>query len=310
MRISIMGLPERGTAVAPVLRDIVEAEAYGLSGYWLAHTVGVDALTVLAMAGMRTEHIGLGTFVVPTYPRHPTAMAQQALTTQSACDGRLTLGIGLSHRVAMEGRLGFNWNFPIRHMREYLTILNALLHREPIHFEGTEFTVREYEVTIDGVTPPDVIVAALGPQMLRLTGKMARGTALWMGGPEYIRTRAAPILTEAANEAGKPAPRIIAGLPVCVTDQPDETRQRAAKHFEVYGRLPSYRSILDLEGATGPEDVALIGDEHTVRAGIEALKAAGATEFAGAVFASSDQERQTTLQVLRDIHETASPLEG
>jgi 5,10-methylenetetrahydromethanopterin reductase len=304
MRISIMGLPERGHAVGPVLRSIEEAEAYGLSGYWLAHTTGVDALTVLALAGTCTSRIELGTFVVPTYPRHPAAMAQQALTTQSACDGRLILGIGLSHRVVMEGRLGFDWDHPIRHMREYLTVLNALLNGEPLEFEGTEFTVRGYAIAIDQVTPPDVVVAALGPQMLRLTGSMASGTALWMGGPEYIRTQAAPILTESAQKAGRPAPRIIAGLPVCVTEAVEATRERAAQHFQVYGRLPSYRAILDKEGASGPEDVALIGDEETVRAGINALKAAGATDIAGAIFASTDQEREATLRVLRDIQES------
>jgi F420-dependent oxidoreductase-like protein len=300
MRICIMGLPARGEGVASALREIEETERLGFAGYWLAHTIGVDALTLLAMAGRSTERIGLGTFVIPTYPRHPSAVAQQALTTQDACGGRLTLGIGLSHRAVMQDRLGFDWDYPIRHMREYLTTLNGLLRQDDFEFVGEEFTIRGYRVAIDDVAPPDVVVGALGPQMLRLTGRLADGTALWMGGPRYIADRVVPTIGKAACSAGRPAPRIIAGLPVCVTDRPADVRARAAASFEIYGRLPSYRAILDLEGAEGPEDVALIGSADEVYERLRNLHNAGATEFAGAIFAETATERDATLEVLRD----------
>ncbi len=263
MRIGIMVLPGRGEPVASTLKQIEDAEQHGFASLWLAHTIGVDALTVLALAGQQTENIELGTFVVPTYPRHPSAIAQQALTVQALSGGRLTLGIGLSHRAVMEDRLGFDWDHPIRHMREYLTSLAPLLRQEAFHFEGEEFTVRDYQLVIADASPPSVLVAALGPQMLRLTGRMADGTAIWMGGPRYIAEQVVPQIGEAACGAGRPAPRVVAGLPICVTDRPDEVRARAAHVYEVYGRLPSYRAILDREGVDGPEHVA--ADRQRVR---------------------------------------------
>lgn len=299
MRISVMGLPGRGEDVISVLRQIEEAEQLGFAGFWLAHTIGVDALTLLAMAGLRTERIELGTFVIPTYPRHPAAIAQQALTTQAACHGRLVLGIGLSHRGVMQDRLGFNWDHPIRHMREYLATLDGLLRQEEFIFEGEEFIIRGYQLVLDQASPPSVVVGALGPQMLRLAGQRADGTALWMGGPDYIANQVKPIISESAQGAGRPTPRIIAGLPVCVTNRPAETRARAAHAYAIYGRLPSYRAVLDREGAAGPEDVALIGSASEVHAGLLALRDAGATDFAGAIFAASEGERLATLEVLR-----------
>jgi F420-dependent oxidoreductase-like protein len=304
MRIGIMVLPGRGERSASVLRQIEEAEQLGCAGLWLAHTIGVDALTLLAMAGSRTKRIELGTFVIPTYPRHPTALAQQALTTQDACGGRLVLGIGLSHRVVMQDRLGFDWDHPIRHMREYLIALDGLLRQQDFEFVGEEFTIRGYRVVIDGVPPPSVLVAALGPQMLRMTGRMADGTALWMGGPRYIAEQVVPVMGAAADKAGRPTPRVVAGLPVCVTERADEVRARAARVYEIYGRLPSYRAILDREGATGPENVALIGSAEEVRRGLQALVDAGATDFAGAIIASDERERAATLDVLRGFADT------
>jgi alkanesulfonate monooxygenase SsuD/methylene tetrahydromethanopterin reductase-like flavin-dependent oxidoreductase (luciferase family) len=137
--------------------------------------------------------------------------------------------------------------------------------------------------------------------MLRLTGRLADGTALWMGGPRFITEQVVPILGRAARDAARPAPRIVAGLPVCVTTRPEAARARAAKVYEVYGRLPSYRAILDREGAAGPEDVALIGSATDVRRGLRALADAGATDFAGAIFASDDGERGATFEVLREF---------
>jgi len=296
-----MVLPPRGERVARVLPQIVEAEQCGFASVWLAHTVGVDALTLLAMSGLQTNRIELGTFVIPTYPRHPAAMAQQALTTQDACGGRLVLGIGLSHRAVMQDRLGFDWDHPIRHMREYLTTLTGLLEQRQFDFEGDEFTVRGYQVIIDDVSPLRVLVAALGPQMLRLAGRAADGTALWMGGPNYVADQVVPILGKAARDSGRPSPRIVAGLPVCVTDRAREVRARASEVYEIYGRLPSYRSILDREGVAGPQDVALIGSAEEVRHGLRTLANVGVTDFAGAIFASEDRERAETLSVLREF---------
>ena len=299
MRIGLFVTPSESEELSSVVRRIGAAEARGFPSAWILNARGLDALTVLALAGRETGRIELGTFVVPTYPRHPAALAQQALTTQAATGGRLVLGIGLSHRVVMEGMLGFDWSRPVRHMREYLSCLTPLLSGEQARFRGEEFRVDGYGLTVPGATPPSILVAALGPQMLGLTGRMADGTAVWMGGPRYLAEYAVPTISAAAREAGRPTPRIVAGLPVCVTDRADEVRRRAVSLFERYGQLPSYRAILDREQVEGPADVALIGDEEEVTKGLRALEDAGATDFAAAIFAPRGEDAERTVALLQ-----------
>jgi 5,10-methylenetetrahydromethanopterin reductase len=298
MKIGLMLMSTMGGELDGLLGAIERAEALGFQSVWVPNIRGFDALTVLALAGPRTRAIELGTNVVPTYPRHPAALAQQALTTQAATGNRLTLGIGLSHRVTMEQQLGFDWSHPIRHMREYLTCLRALLSGEPATFSGEEYHIAGYQLTVPGAAPPPILVAALGPQMLRLAGRLADGTAIWMGGPRYLGERAVPTIARAAREAGRPAPRVLASLPVCVTDRGAAVRQAAAKAFARYGELPSYRAILDKEGAAGPADVSLIGDEGQVGAGLRAIAAAGATDLAASVFAPPGEDAQRTNSLL------------
>lgn len=299
MRIGVnLGLGGGVSDLEGLLRQIETAEARGLAGAWTPNIRAFDALTVLALAGPRTSRIELGTYVVPTYPRHPSALAQQALTVQAATGNRLTLGIGLSHRVLMEQSLGFDWSHPVRHMREYLQALDALLSGEPATFAGEEFRVKDYQISVPGATPPPVLVAALGPQMLRLAGQLAAGTAIWMGGPRYLARDCVPVIAEAARRAGRPAPRVLVGLPVSVTDRPEEVRRQAATAFERYGQLPSYRAILDKEGAAGPADVSLIGPEADVRAGVAALAAAGATDLVASVYAPRGESADRTLDLL------------
>lgn len=301
MKIGLMvPLPGDLPAPATVVEQIVRAETMGFLSAWAPNVRGGDALTMLAVAGARTSRIELGTFVVPTYPRHPTALAQQALTAAALAGGRLTLGIGLSHRVVMEEMLGFDWDRPIRHMREYLACLLPLLRGEAVEFRGEEFRINGYALAIPGGAAPPLLIAALGPQMLRLTGRHADGTAIWMGGPRYLAEHVVPVLNAAAREAGRPAPRILAGLPVCVTDRPDEARAHANTTFERYGQLPSYRAALDKEGAAGPADVALIGSATEVSAGIRRLAEAGATDLAAAVFALPGTDPAPTYALLQE----------
>lgn len=287
-------LPEPTTVVAQIRR----AEEWGFESVWAPNVRSGDALAVLAVAGAQTARIELGTFVVPTYTRHPVALAQQALTVAALTGNRLTLGIGLSHRVTMEGMLGFDWSKPIRHLREYLACLLPLLRGEEVTFAGEEYRINGYSLAIPGAEPPAILVAALGPQMLRLAGRQTAGTAVWMGGPRYLADHAAPTLTTAASEAGRPAPRILAGLPVCVTNRPAEARQFADQTFARYGQLPSYRAILDKEGADSPAEVALIGSAEEVRAGLRALSTAGATDLAAAVFTLPGDDPTPTYDLL------------
>jgi F420-dependent oxidoreductase-like protein len=299
MKIGVVIASANAPTIGAVLSQIQRAEARGFASAWLPSVRRHDALTTIALAGRMTETIELGTFVIPTYPRHPSALAEQALTTQAATGGRLTLGIGLSHRVSME-RLGFNWDRPVRHLREYLSCLMPLLRGEAVTFTGEEYQLDGAQVTVPDATPPPVLVAALGPQMLRVTGRLADGTAIWMGGPRYVAAHAAPEIIAAAREAGRPAPRILAGLVICVTDRAEAVRKQASSDFERYGELPSYRAVLDREqdGAT-PGDVSLIGDEAAVRASFDELRAAGVTDLAVSVYAPPGEDRERTYAFLK-----------
>jgi 5,10-methylenetetrahydromethanopterin reductase len=301
MKIGLMIATTGSNDLDGVLGQIEQAEARGFDSVWVPSVRSFDALTVLALAGRQTSRVELGTFVTPTYPRHPAALAEQALTVQAASKGRLVLGIGLSHRRTMEGMLGFDWSHPIRHMREYLTCLNQLLEGQPASFAGEEFKIQDYQLSVNGASRPQVLVAALGPQLLRLTGRLADGTAVWMGGPRYLAEHAVPTISAAAKEAGRPAPRVLAGLPICVTDRGEEVVARATRAFERYGQLPSYRAVLDREGAAGPADVSLIGDEATVRSGLETLAAAGATDLGASVYAPRGEDPERTYALLQSL---------
>lgn len=270
-------------SISQVVEQVQRAEAEGFDTVWAANIFGIDAITFLAIAGRETSRIELATGVVPTYPRHPTAMAQQALTAAAASNNRFTLGIGLSHRVVIENMLGLDYSKPIRHTREYLSVLMPLLEGKQVRFQGEEYRVAA-QVSVPGANRVPVLVAALGPQMLRLAGKLADGTVTWMGGPKYLAETAVPTIVAAAKEAGRPAPRIAAGFPIAVTDKKDEARATAAKVFAMYGQLPSYRAVLDVEGAPGPESIAIVGDAAEVEAQIRSLAACGVTDFNASPF--------------------------
>jgi F420-dependent oxidoreductase-like protein len=299
VRIGIFG---GATTVDAAVEAAKQAAADGFASYWLPQIFSIDALTALAVVGREVPGIELGTAVVPTYPRYPMALAAQALTVQSATGGRLVLGIGLSHQIVVEGMWGFSFEHPLRHMREYLTILRGGIHGETVQFEGETLKAMMFApLDVAGVTPCPILVAALGPKMLKLAGQLADGTITWMTGPATLAEHTVPTLTKAAADAGRPPPRVAVGLPVCVTDDPDGARQRAAGVFSIYGTLPSYRAMLDREGAAGPADVAIVGDEATVAAGIKRLADVGTTDFTAVDFAEDETEKQRTRAVLKSL---------
>ncbi len=276
------------------------AANHGLD-FWIPQLGDIDALTALAIVGREIPGLHIGTAVVPAYSRHAMVMAMQALTVQAATGNRFTLGIGLSHQVVIEGAYGLSFAKPVRHMGEYLEVLMPLLHGGEVSFEGEEVTARTFApMKVAGAQPPAVLVAALGTQMLKLTGRMADGTALWMVGPKTIANHVVPTITAAAEVAGRPSPEIAVGLPVCVTADPEGARERAASTFGFYNNLPSYRAMLDREGAGGPADVAVVGDEESVAAQLTAMTEVGATAFVLPVFGSRD-DRERTLTLLGSL---------
>jgi len=305
MRIGVnLGEPTGPEALSRLRDDLQRAADDGFPSAWLSNIFGLDALTALAVAGSQVPGIDVGTAVVPTYPRHPAVLAQQALTTATAVGGRLLLGIGLSHKIVIEDMYGYSFERPARHMREYLSILLPLLDGQTASFQGE--TMR---AGIGLSTPrPDrvpVLLAALAPQMLRLAGQRADGTVLWMTGPATVRDYIVPTITEAAQAAGRPSPRVVCMLPVCVTDDPDGARARANQVFAIYGQLPSYRAMLDREGAKDPGDVAVTGTEDAVAAQISALAEAGVTDFVAGEYATGDDQARTRA-LLKSIAQQSS----
>lgn len=275
--------------------DAKRVEADGFAFLSVPNIFGHDAIGALTVVGRETSRIELATGVVPTPPRHPAALAQQALTAQAACAGRFTLGIGLSHQIVIESMFGLSYARPAKQMEEYLEVLMPLLHGEAAAFEGEMLKVNAGLHVPDG-TPVPCIVAALGPRMLEIAGRLADGTATWMTGPRTLAEHTVPGITKAAAAAGRPAPRIMAALPVAVTNDPDAAREIANKSFEMYGTLPSYRAMLDREGAAGPGDVAIVGDETAVRKAFADLRDAGVTDFGVSPFAADDGAITRTME--------------
>ncbi|WP_019928768.1 LLM class F420-dependent oxidoreductase [Nocardia sp. BMG111209] len=296
MRIGIMlDQPTGPDALRSLTGELQRAADEGFRSAWLSHIFGLDALTALAVAGSRVPGIEIGTAVVPTYPRHPGALAQQARTTALAVGpGRLSLGIGLSHKIVIENMFGYDFERPARHMKEYLAILGPLLADKPVSFTG-ETLRANLALSIPNEDRIPVLLAALGPQMLKLAGRETDGTVLWMTGPITVREHIAPVVNAAAEAAGRPAPRIVCALPVCVTDDPEPAREQAGATFAAYNQLPSYRAMMDHEGAAGPADLAIIGTEDQVAERIRAVVAAGATEFVAALFSPGNGVRTRKL---------------
>jgi 5,10-methylenetetrahydromethanopterin reductase len=301
MKIGLM----MGATGTTTLDDIValakSAEASGLDSIWMANIFSFDAISTLAIVGRETSTIGLGTAVTPTYPRHPTAIAQQALTTAAASGSRFTLGIGLSHKIVIENMLGFSYDRPARHMREYLSVLMPLVRGETCSFQGEQYQVAGVRIDIPGEITMPVVVAALGPAMLKIAGELADGTNTWMVGPKTMAEHIIPRISAAADAAGRPAPRIVGGYPVILTNKPDEAREKIAQELTIYGQLPSYRAMLDREGVAGPADIAIAGDENLVRGELKRLEDMGVTDFNAAVMPVEDGAEERTVAFLASL---------
>ncbi|MHB1128954.1 MAG: TIGR03564 family F420-dependent LLM class oxidoreductase [Ilumatobacteraceae bacterium] len=299
MKIGIFSSTANGT-IHDIIGEATQVERDGFASYWMSQIFSHDALTVLALIGQQVPRIELGTSVVPTYPRHPMMLAQQSHTVNAAVDGRLCLGIGLSHKVVIEGMMGMSFDKPVRHLREYLSILGPLSKTQKVSFAGEVYTAHA-ELAIAGAKPFGIVVAALGTQMLRVTAAMADGTLTWCTGPETLASHIVPTIRAAAEEFGRPTPRVIAALPVCVTNDVAAARERAAKVFAMYGQLPSYRAMLDREGAVGPADIAIFGTTSEVVDRISALGAIDVTDFAAVEFGATPDEVANTRAALTSL---------
>jgi 5,10-methylenetetrahydromethanopterin reductase len=300
MRIGVMIGATDGPdgTIEGIIKLAQEVEAKGFDNLWMANIFGLDAISALSIVGQATSKIGLGTAVTPTYPRHPTAIAQQALTAGAASGGRFTLGIGLSHQVVIEGMLGMSYDKPARHMKEYLSILVPLMAGETVSFAGEQYNINNVTLKMPGQQTVPLLVAALGPAMLKLTGHLADGTVTWMTGPNTLESYIIPSINKSAADSGKPDAIIAAGFPIVLTDKPEEARAVIAKELQVYGMLPSYRSMLDKEGVEGPAELAMAGGETELRGKIQQLRDIGVTDFCASIVASDAETHQRTMEFL------------
>jgi F420-dependent oxidoreductase-like protein len=256
-----------------------------------------DAIVALAIALREVDGITLGTGVLPIQSRLPMVLAQQALTLNLISGGRLKLGIGLTHALVTEGMWGIPWDRPVRRLNEYLDGLLPLLAGEEAKATGETVSTRG-SLAIAGAVAPPVFVAALGPQMLRVAGRRTSGTVTWMTGAKTLADHVVPTIRAAAAEVEREA-EVVAGFPVCVTDDVSAVRALAAEKLAVYGVLPSYRAMLDREGLEGPADIAVIGDEDAVGDRLDAIRSSGVDELSAFVLVRNDEERDRTRAFLR-----------
>jgi F420-dependent oxidoreductase-like protein len=291
MRIGLMIGPEKGRygqKVAQLVADGEAAERQGFTSVWIPQIPGdFDALTAMTLIGNATERIELGTAVLPIQTRHPIAMAQEVLSVQAVCEGRFTLGLGVSHHWVIDGQLGLPYERTAHRMRSYLDVLNAALEGPgSVDVENEEYRVHS-PMDVTDWSPNPVLLAALGPVMLRVAGEHASGTILWLADERAIAEHVVPRITKAAAEAGRLAPRVVAGVPValCRSDEVDAARAWANRVLGHSEFCPNYQRLLDRGDAKNEGEILAAGDESAVLARLRAFRNAGATDLAVRVLA-------------------------
>ncbi|MDC3728535.1 MULTISPECIES: LLM class F420-dependent oxidoreductase [unclassified Rhodococcus (in: high G+C Gram-positive bacteria)] len=285
MRIGVMVGPEQGDTnrkVDRMLKDVEWAESADLDTVWVPQIpTDFDALTAVALMGTRTSRIEIGTAVVPLQAQHPVHLVRQSLSTHAALGGRLALGVGPSHHWIVQDMLGLPYDKPVKYTRDYLEVLGAARDLPgSIDVENDTFKVHN-PLDIAPVAPMPVLVAALGPVMLKIAGELADGTVLWMADERAIAEHIAPRITKAAEEAGKPKPRIVAGVPVCLCapSEVDVARERANRILAEAEISPNYQRLLEHGQAKDIGDMAIVGDEDAILAGFRRYEEAGVTDL-------------------------------
>ena len=288
MRIGVQVTPERGQYGDKVDRLVADAQAAERSGFATAWVPQIpdefDALTALALMARATERIELATAVLPIQSRHPVAMAQQALSTQAAAAGRLTLGIGASHHWIVEDMLGLPYDKPLSLMRDYLDVLDASFAGPArATVSNSSFTVNQpFDITD---RPVPVLLAALAPRMLKLAGERSTGTILWLADAKSIADYILPTVGKAAADAGRPAPRIVATVPVtlCAESEVEGARAFATERLGHAEFSPNYQRLLQHGEVNDIDELLMAGSEQDILDRIRGFRDAGATDLAARV---------------------------
>lgn len=291
-----------GGSDAPTLDAVVasarRAHASGFDTFWLPQVTGLDALVALAVVAREVPTIELATAVVPIQGRHPLPLALSALTVADAAGpGRFTLGLGVTHPSVSEGWFGVPYSGIVDACEEVLTALHGFFSAERrADVDGEHLRVHA-SVAIQAPAP-GIVLAAMGPKMVRLAGTLADGTLTWMSGPNGVRAVAAG-LRDAAAGVGRPAPRVAVGIPVCVTDAPAPVRERLATYMNRSAQMPAYRRQIDIEGVETPVDLAVVGTEEEVDEHLDRFIAAGMTELCANVVGTPDEVARTIVVLNR-----------
>ncbi len=249
----------------------------GVRQLWLAQMADIDAIALAGLIGAAVPGLGVGTSVVPINPRHPLLISAAAQTAQAASHGQFSLGLGLGAPDVEQAVFGVRWSNTITRLREHLTVLRSIFDTGAVDFDGDEIrTHSQWPVSVGGGTPIPIYVAAMGPKALRITGELADGTLPYLAGPKTLEQFIVPAITAAA--AGRPAPRIIAMVPVLVTDDVDAGRRWAAEQLAFYETIPSYQKVIAREGVDGVVDLAAVGSAAEVTKHLQRHLDAGATD--------------------------------
>jgi F420-dependent oxidoreductase-like protein len=285
MRVGLMIGPERGRYRSKVERlqaDARWAEEVGLATVWIPQIPDeFDALTAATVVGSVTSRIEIGTAVVPVQPRHPIALAQQILSVQAVCEGRLAVGLGVSHHWIIDEMLGLPYEHPLATMQAYLDVLDEALEGPGmVDVENDRFRVHN-PIDITDITPTPVLIAALGPRMLQLCGARAQGTILWMADERAIGSYIVPNLIRSAAAADRPAPRVVAGIPVCLCgdDEIDVAVERTNRILAEAEVSPNYQRLLEHGDAQSVGDILVAGSESTIGKRLQAFADAGVTDL-------------------------------
>jgi 5,10-methylenetetrahydromethanopterin reductase len=279
-----------GDTVTQLIAEYEQARAADVSSVWMTQHLGFDALTLISSWGV-DDDAELGTAVIPVQSRHPVVLAEQALTAQALCGGRLALGLGLAHADTLEGVYGLPRRRSVSYLSDYLSTLDALMAgKRPTPNDSFALSAR---IGAELPASPSVLIAALGPRMLQLAGARTAGTITWMTGAATIESYVSPTIRAAAEAAGRPDPRVVVCLPVCVTDNAANARERLGPAIGSYGAMPSYKAMLDREGAADPVDIAIIGNADEVGTAVTALLSRGATDVAAIPVGNPDEVSAT-----------------
>lgn len=294
--------PHATNLVDDVIDQAREAHASGVGQIWLAQQFDHDAITLAALIGAAVPGLGVGTSIVPINPRHPLTVASQAQTAQAASHGNFSLGLGLGAHEPERLAFGTSWPNTIGRLREHLTVLRAIFDDGAVSFHGDELSANPaWPVTVAGGAPVPVYVAAMGPKALQVTGELADGTLPFLAGPRTIAEFIEPTIAKAAVEVGRPSPKIIAAVPVLVSDDIDTAREVAAAKLGFYETIPSYQKVIAREGVDRVTELAAVGSAKEVVDRLRSYLEAGATDVVLSPLRTDDGDVTALFDVAREI---------